>query len=99
MNLAAEPRVSLLVDHYDEDWRALWWVRADGLAAVAGVEEEARALAALGAKYPQYRAIPPEGPAVVVEIRRWRWWSASATAGTEAAARGDAAEAPGTEPG
>ena len=33
-NIAANPRVSLLVDHYDEDWAHLWWVRADGVAAV-----------------------------------------------------------------
>ena len=29
-NVAANPRVSLLVDHYDDDWSRLWWVRADG---------------------------------------------------------------------
>ena len=31
-NIAANPAVSLLVDHYDEDWAQLWWVRADGPA-------------------------------------------------------------------
>ena len=29
-NVMEIPRVSLLVDHYDDDWSALWWVRADG---------------------------------------------------------------------
>jgi subtilisin family serine protease len=33
-NVAANPRVALLVDHYDEDWTRLWWVRADGTARV-----------------------------------------------------------------
>ena len=33
-NIEGNPRVSLLVDHYDEDWTQLWWVRADGLAEI-----------------------------------------------------------------
>ena len=36
-NIAANPRVSLLADRYDEDWSLLWWVRADGTAHVAAV--------------------------------------------------------------
>src|SRR5205807_10199664 len=31
-NAAREPRVSVLVDHYEEDWARLWWVRLDGQA-------------------------------------------------------------------
>lgn len=27
-NIAANPAVSVLVDHYDDDWTQLWWVRA-----------------------------------------------------------------------
>ncbi|MCK6211604.1 TIGR03668 family PPOX class F420-dependent oxidoreductase [Georgenia sp. EYE_87] len=37
-NVAAHPSVSLLVDHYEEDWSALWWVRADGTASVVPVD-------------------------------------------------------------
>ena len=34
-NVATDPRVSVLADHYDdEDWSSLWWVRADGAARV-----------------------------------------------------------------
>ena len=33
-NIEHNPRVSLLVDHYAEDWTQLWWVRADGTATV-----------------------------------------------------------------
>lgn len=33
-NIEADPRVSLLVDEYDGDWRRLWWVRVDGLAEI-----------------------------------------------------------------
>jgi len=36
VNIRAEPRVSLLVDSYDEDWSRLWWVRADGRARIVG---------------------------------------------------------------
>lgn len=76
-NIEANPNVSLLVDHYAEDWDELWWVRADGAARVlpgaADVERSARLLAA---KYPQYRDRPPAGPVVVVTVTSWRGWSA-----------------------
>jgi PPOX class probable F420-dependent enzyme len=78
-NIAANPSVSLLVDHYDEDWTRLWWVRADGAGRVvepgAGVEHE-RAVELLVARYEQYAEQPPTGAAIVVEIGRWSGWSA-----------------------
>ena len=76
VNLSVEPRVTLLVDHFEEDWNALWWVRADGVAAVAVPDETARALTLLAQRYPAYRATPPAGPVVKVTVQRWRWWSA-----------------------
>ena len=33
-NIAANPRVSFLVDAYTEDWDRLWWVRADAVAEI-----------------------------------------------------------------
>ena len=39
-NIEANPAVSLIVDHYDEDWSQLWWVRADGLAQIHYSGEE-----------------------------------------------------------
>ncbi len=33
-NIAANPAVSLLAEHYEHDWNRLWWVRADGIARV-----------------------------------------------------------------
>src|SRR4051794_4921374 len=34
-NIARDPRVSVLTDHYDDsDWSRLWWARADGTATV-----------------------------------------------------------------
>ncbi|MFC5142580.1 TIGR03668 family PPOX class F420-dependent oxidoreductase [Actinomycetospora rhizophila] len=76
-NIDDNPAVSLLVDRYDEDWSTLWWVRADGVATVSDAEPDlVRARAALGERYPQHRAEPPEGPAFTVEVSRWTGWSA-----------------------
>jgi PPOX class probable F420-dependent enzyme len=78
-NIEANPNVALVVDHYEEDWGALWWVRATGTARVvdAGSEERRRALDLLDAKYQRYRDEPPEGPVVAVELGRVTGWSAS----------------------
>lgn len=79
-NIAADPRVAVLADEYDDaDWERLWWVRADGVARVveAGDAEADRALALLARRYAQYRAAPPAGPVVAVDVARWRGWSAA----------------------
>ncbi len=80
-NIAADPRVALLADHYDEDWSQLWWARADGSARVVAPGDEpalrAEALAALAARYPAYRERPPEGPLVVITVGRWSGWRSS----------------------
>ena len=74
-NIAAEPRVALLADHYEDDWTRLWWVRVDGDASVvAGTDERERALAALAAAYPQYAAAPPAGAVIAIAPRRWSGW-------------------------
>ena len=31
-NIRHNPGVAVLADHYEDDWAALWWVRADGSA-------------------------------------------------------------------
>lgn len=76
-NIAANPRVSLLVDHYDADWSQLWWVRADGLATIheAG-EEMATGYAVLRHKYAQYERIALTGAVVSVAIDHWASWRA-----------------------
>jgi PPOX class probable F420-dependent enzyme len=74
-NIAAHPEVTVLVDHYEDDWAELWWVRVDGTARVCGSGAvRAEALEALAAKYRQYRESVPPGSVVAVEITRWRWW-------------------------
>ena len=77
-NIAENPAVALLADHYDDDWSALWWVRADGTARLVDpVEPEAeRARDLLAERYPQYRAAPPPGPVVAVAVERWTGWAA-----------------------
>ena len=77
-NIRAHPEVCLLVDHYEDDWTQLWWVRFDGLArVVADGPEHERAIALLCAKYAQYRAVPPSGAVVAIDITACRTWSAS----------------------
>lgn len=74
-NIAHEPRVSLLVDHYDDDWSLLWWVRADGVAAVHDSGPEADSgRAALRAKYPQYQVFSLDGPVIAIRVDKWRAW-------------------------
>lgn len=80
-NVEHEPRVSLLVDHEDEDWGGLWWVRADGEAHVLhdGPEAE-RARRLLAERYDAYRSAPPSGPVIAVDVRVWQGWTASGEA-------------------
>ena len=77
-NIAANPAVSILVDHYEDDWNRLWWVRVDGDARVVTEKAEAqRAVKLLAARYSQYRANAPAGPVVAVAIAAMTGWSAS----------------------
>jgi PPOX class probable F420-dependent enzyme len=76
-NIESNPQVSLLVDEYDEDWACLWWVRADGTAAVMEASHEETGLDLLQQKYTQYEANRPGGPMIVVTVSGWRGWSAA----------------------
>ena len=77
-NLERNPGAELVVDGYDEDWRALWWVRASGSGRVVedASDERGAALSALAAKYPQYASDPPSGPVVAIDIERISGWRA-----------------------
>ncbi|MDX1889452.1 TIGR03668 family PPOX class F420-dependent oxidoreductase [Mycolicibacterium sp. 050158] len=76
-NIAANPRVSLLVDHYDADWTQLWWVRVDGVAAVHhSGEQMAIGYAALRREYPQYERVALDGPVIAVKVTHWSSWHA-----------------------
>ena len=74
-NVAANPSVSVLVDHYADDWTQLWWARADGVARV-GEAGEVAGFAALVARYAQYREQPPPGPVIEIRVETWSGWSA-----------------------
>ncbi len=76
-NIAAEPRVSLLVDRYVDDWSQLWWVRADGPAEIhQSGEAMATGYALLRDKYRQYQRLALDGPVVTVEVQHWAFWHA-----------------------
>jgi PPOX class probable F420-dependent enzyme len=77
-NARARPDVTILVDHYEEEWNRLWWIRLRGRARVLDDgDERERALVLLQEKYVQYRAEPPDGPVLAVDITDVRDWSAA----------------------
>ena len=75
-NVEANPRVAVLVDHYDDDWSRLWWVRLDGRARVlSDGSERRRAVELLADRYPQYARERPSGPVIAVDVAVWRGWA------------------------
>ena len=77
-NIEANPNVDVIVDHYEEDWTRVWWVRLSGTARILSEgPERGAALGALTQKYPQYRTDPPSGPVVAIDVVRWTSWHAS----------------------
>jgi len=76
-NIERNPQVTLLVDHYADDWTQLWWVRADGVAAIhhdGDTMHVGRDL--LRAKYAQYQSVSLDGPVIAVAVQRWSGWHA-----------------------
>jgi len=82
-NIVENPRVSLVVDQYDEEWTKLRYVIVQGRAdLLTGEAEFARAIDLLTAKYPQYRALGLDresGTVIRITLERilhWRYTSA-----------------------
>lgn len=76
-NIEQNPSVAVLVDHYEDDWSQLWWVRADGTARIIETGDGwESAVELLAAKYPQYRGQPPTGAVIEMTIERLSGWSA-----------------------
>jgi PPOX class probable F420-dependent enzyme len=78
-DIEARPVVAVLVDHWDEDWARLGWVRCAGRAALLepGPGEHAAAVAALRARYQQYAGHRLEArPIIRIEIDRVTSWGA-----------------------
>ncbi|GAB4583782.1 TIGR03668 family PPOX class F420-dependent oxidoreductase [Nocardia sp. IFM 10818] len=76
-NIAANPNVSVLADHYSEDWTRLWWVRADGRARIADGDEARAAVRELAGRYSAYLEQPPPGPVIAIDVTAWSGWRAS----------------------
>jgi PPOX class probable F420-dependent enzyme len=78
-NLRRDPRFMILVDHYDEDWPTVWWVRLRGRGRV--IEEGAErqhAIRLLAEKYGQYEQEAPQGAVIALDVEEWRGWAYSA---------------------
>jgi PPOX class probable F420-dependent enzyme len=80
-DIAARPEVTILVDRWSEDWERLAWVRCRGRATlvepVDGAVGRDAAIAALRAKYPQYRGHRLEDrPLIRIEIDDVTSWGA-----------------------
>lgn len=75
-NIGENPQVSLIADHYDDDWDQLWWARADGTAAIerSGAGHQAH-WNLLKIKYPQYGGQVLEGPTILVTVESWSGWA------------------------
>jgi PPOX class probable F420-dependent enzyme len=74
-NIRSHPQVTLLVDHYEDEWSRLWWVRLRGMAAV-DEDPDGALLRPLVAKYQQYLDVRPAGPAIVIAVHDVVGWSA-----------------------
>lgn len=75
INIENNPQVSVLVDHYDNDWARLWWVRVDGIATIHRDDEEMHiGCQLLRAKYLQYQSISLNGPVIAVTVQHWANW-------------------------
>lgn len=79
-NISENPRVALIVDHYEEDWSQLAYVLAHGDANVIDDPTEYMfALRNLRDKYAQYRAMvlnPDRNPIVRIDVDRIHVWGA-----------------------
>ena len=76
-NILENPRVSLVIDHYEDDWSRLWFLLVHGAAELLEPgPEHASALARLRSKYPQYRDMDlDENPMIKITPERATGWS------------------------
>lgn len=81
-NIQANPRVTVLIDDYDEDWRRLAWVQIRGVAEIVERgDQQQKGVALLHEKYPQYTTLPLTArPMIVITPRQITSWRASPAA-------------------
>jgi PPOX class probable F420-dependent enzyme len=75
-NIATDPRVCLLAEHYGDDWDQLWWVRAHGTAQEVAGHDLHGVRAALAARFDQYAMADSVSSAIAVQVTGWTGWSA-----------------------
>ena len=75
-NILDNPRVSMVIDHYDPDWSKLWFLLVQGTAKILEPgPEHASALGKLRAKYPQYRQMDlDDNPMIRISPERVTGW-------------------------
>jgi PPOX class probable F420-dependent enzyme len=75
-NIAENPAVAVIADHYDEDWTRLGWVMLHGRAEILTEGTEQRdAQMLLRERYPQLRVMQIVGyPVIAVRIERTSSW-------------------------
>ena len=77
VNLEADPRATLLVEHWDpDDWSRLWWVRASLVHTEVDADAEADLKRRLAEKHSQYADGGIES-VLALHIVDLRGWSAS----------------------
>ncbi len=55
-NILANPKVALVIDHYEEDWRRLWYILVTGTASlIEDGDDHQNAISKLRGKYDQYQ--------------------------------------------
>jgi PPOX class probable F420-dependent enzyme len=75
--LARRPSAALTVDRYAEDWSTLAWVQVLCSVQILDAARVPAALAALAAKYEQYREATPPGPVLRLAPERALCWTAA----------------------
>jgi PPOX class probable F420-dependent enzyme len=73
-NILENPNASFLVDHYDDDWSRLGWLRIDGTAELlSDGPERSHAAMLLRARYEQYLTMHLSA-IIAIRIRHVRSW-------------------------
>ena len=76
-NIVDNPRVSVVIDHYEADWSKLWFLLIQGIAELLEpCVEHVAALAELRGKYPQYRDMDlDDNPMIRITPQRVTGWN------------------------
>ena len=76
-NILANPRVSVVIDHYESDWSRLWYLLVQGSAELLEpCPEQAAAISLLRDKYHQYRQMDlKDSPVIKITPERATGWS------------------------